>query len=205
MGQPVAAGKPGMSLGDAAGWGMPSCQAGTPATPGRALRLFLSSNSRETSSKPLAGHLHSHPGSVPPGTAMESPELPGILLERHSGSGEPSLGSKRCGSVRGPSVLPSRPCSAEGSLLLWASIRPRLPWAARVRHPGHRGQGLAASRVGSDVQATPILGKASPAGSLGWKYPREVAADKSRISEPKASLESKGRVLCLRPRSFLFV
>lgn len=40
MGQPVAAGKPGMSLGDAAGWEMPSRRAGTSGTPGRASEAF---------------------------------------------------------------------------------------------------------------------------------------------------------------------
>lgn len=76
------------------------------------LRLFLSSNSRETFSKPLTGDLHSYPGSVPPGTAMRSSKPPGIPLEQHRGSGEPSLGSKRRRSVCGPSVLPSCPWSA---------------------------------------------------------------------------------------------
>lgn len=135
------------------------------------------------SSKPLPGDLRSHPGSVPPGTAMESSEQPGIPLERRSGSGEPSLGSKRCGSVRGPSVLPSRPRSAEGSLLPRASVQPSPSWSACVGHPEHRS--LADSHVGNDVQATPFLGWNFLAGSLGWKHPGEVAADKSCVSEPK--------------------
>lgn len=54
-----------MSCGDAVGWETPSGQVGIPTTPGRALRYFLSSNSRETSRKPLVSDLHSHPGSVP--------------------------------------------------------------------------------------------------------------------------------------------
>lgn len=65
-----------MSLGNAAGLEMPFCLAGTPVSPGRALRLFLSSNSGEMSSKPLMGDLCSQPGSVPPGEAAQSSEQP---------------------------------------------------------------------------------------------------------------------------------
>ena len=151
VGQPVAAGKPGMSSGDAAGWEMPSCWAGTPATLGRALRLFLSSDSREMSLKLLRGNLCSHPGSVPPGMAMESFEQPGIPLEQHSGNSKPSLGSEQCGSVRDLSILPSHPCWAEGSLPSQDSVWPHPPWTACVRHHGHHRQGLAASHVGNDV------------------------------------------------------
>lgn len=95
----------GWSCEDAVGWEMPSGQVGIPATPGRALRCFLSSNSTETSSKPLVGDLHSHPGSVPTGMTMESSELPGILLEWHTGNGKTFLGLKQCGSAHGPSAL----------------------------------------------------------------------------------------------------
>lgn len=105
VGEPVAAGKSGMSFGDTVGWEKPSGQVGIPTTPGRAPRYFLSSNSKETWSKPLAGDLHSHPGSVPTGMAMESSELPGILVEWHTGNGKPSLGLKQCRSVCGPSAL----------------------------------------------------------------------------------------------------
>lgn len=41
VGQPLSMGKPGMSLGDATGWEMPSHRAGTPVNPERAPRLFL--------------------------------------------------------------------------------------------------------------------------------------------------------------------
>lgn len=79
-----------MPCGDAVGCETPS----GPTTPGRALRYFLFSNSKETSSKPLVGDLHSHPGSVTPGLAMESSELRGILVEWHTGNGKPFVGLK---------------------------------------------------------------------------------------------------------------
>lgn len=61
-----------MSCGDAVGWETSPGQVGIPTTPGRAPRYFFSSNSKETSSKPLVGDLHSQPGSVPAGMAVGS-------------------------------------------------------------------------------------------------------------------------------------
>lgn len=122
-----------MSPGDAAGREVPSRGAGTPAAPGRA--QTAEKRPRSPSWVICLPTL----GSVPTRTAVESSELPGVPLEWHNGSREPSLGSKRCGSVRGPSVLPALPRWAEGSLLPRVSIPcPCQPLSAT---PGILGKG----------------------------------------------------------------
>lgn len=181
-----------MSCGDAVGWEMPSGQVGIPTTPERAPRYFLSLNGKETLSKPLVGDLHPHPGSVPTGMAMESSELPGILVEWHTGNGEPFLGLKQCGSTHGPSALPA---------------------STGLRDASFPGPVFAPSSMGSVCQPPkdccfllcrqhPSLEKPLQQDPWDRNSSQKWFSGKSCFSKPKYSLESEAGCSAFAPDCF---
>lgn len=173
-----------MFLGDAAGCEMFSRWAGTPATPGRALGFFFSAQTAEKRPRSLS-RVICVPTLAPSHLARPWKAL-NCLASRWNGAAgaasppwaqngvDQSVVRLSCLHAHARLRDPSFPGPVFGRVLL----------GQRVSDTPERHR-LADPHVGNDVQATPFLGWNLLAGSLGWKHPGEVAADKSCVSEPK--------------------